>query len=389
MAQIPVYLDNQATTPVDPRVRDAVLPFLSLEFGNPHSRDHAFGWRAADAVRHARSSVAALVNADDDEIVFTSGATESCNLALRGVAKAESGYRNRIVTLATEHPAVLETVRDLGRGGLEAVVLPVGQDGIVNLGQLETELNDRTLVVSIMAGNNEIGVLQPLAEIGAMCRRRGVVFHTDATQAVGRVDVDVDAWQVDLLSLSGHKMYGPKGVGALYVRDGCSVDPVFTGGGQEFGLRPGTVPVHLVVGLGEASNVAVNCWNEDAGRVTALTNRLKDGLMESCPGIRFFGSMEQRLPGSLSIGLPGWTAHAAIAQVSSRIAVSTGSACSSDSSEPSVVLRALGLDPETAASGIRVSLGRFSTQQDVETALEAFSELPLGGLPSCPTRDSI
>ena len=376
MEQLPVYLDNQATTPVDPRVRDAVVPFLNLEFGNPHSRDHAFGWRAADAVRHARSSVAALVNADDDEIVFTSGATESCNLALRGVAKAETGSRNRIVTLATEHPAVLETARDLGKSGLEAVVLPVGPDGIVDLGRLETELNDRTLVVSIMAGNNEIGVLQPLVEIGAMCRRRGVVFHTDATQAVGRVDVDVDAWQVDMLSLSGHKVYGPKGVGALYVRDGCPFGRVFTGGGQEFGLRPGTVPVHLVVGLGEACNLAVDCWNEDARRVTALTNRLKDGLMESCPGIRFFGSMEERLPGSLSIGLPGWTAHEVIARVSNQIAVSTGSACSSDSSEPSVVLRALGLDSETAASGIRVSLGRFTTEQDVETALEAFSELP-------------
>jgi len=380
----PAYLDNQATTPVDSRVRAAMLPFLNHEFGNPHSRDHSFGWRAADAVKHARTSIAELIHADDEEIVFTSGATESCNLALRGVAKAVTGSRNRIVTLATEHPAVLETVLDLGGAGLEAVVLPVDPDGIVNLGRLESELDDRTLVASIMAGNNEIGVVQPLAAIGAMCRRRGVIFHTDATQAAGRIEVDVDAWRVDLLSLSAHKVYGPKGVGALYVRDGCPLSPICTGGGQELGLRPGTVPVHLVVGFGHASSLAADCSREDASRITGLTNRLKDGLMELCPGIRFFGSMEERLPGSLNVGFPGLAAHEVITCVSNRIAISTGSACSSHSSEPSVVLRALGLDPETAASGIRISLGRFSTAQDVETALEAFSELPVGGLALCP-----
>ena len=376
MDRTPAYLDNQATTPVDARVREALLPFLDREFGNPHSRDHAFGWNAADAVRYSRGCVADLVNADDGEIVFTSGATESCNLALRGLVRAASRVRNRVVTLATEHPAVLETVLDLDAAGLvEAVVLGVGSDGIVDLDRLDSVLDDRTLAVSVMAGNNEIGVLQPLTEIGTMCRRRGVIFHTDATQALGRVGVDVENWQVDLLSLSGHKVYGPKGVGALYVRDGCRIDPVFTGGGQEFGLRPGTVPVHLVVGLGEACKLAVDCWHEDATRITELTNRLRDGLMESCPDIRFFGNMEKRLPGSLNVGFPGRSAHEVIVRVANRIAVSTGSACSSDSSEPSAVLLALGLDPEAAASGVRMSLGRFSTNEDVEAALKAFSEL--------------
>ncbi|MYA09811.1 MAG: cysteine desulfurase [Holophagales bacterium] len=370
------YLDNQATTPVDPRVREAMLPFLGQVFGNPHSRDHAFGWDAANAVRRSRADVAALVNADDDEVVFTSGATESCNLALRGVAKAAPDRRRRIITIATEHPAVIETVRDLGQTGFEVVILSVGSDGIVDLDHMDSMLNDRTLVVSVMAGNNEIGVLQPLAEIGAMCRHYGVIFHTDATQAMGRIAVDVDDWQVDLLSLSGHKMYGPKGVGALFVREGTPIAPVFAGGGQEFGLRPGTVPVQLVVGLGEACALAVDSWRADAKRIAELTNHLKAGLMESCPVIRFFGSMERRLPGSLSVGF-GWPAHEVIAKVSDRIAVSTGSACSSDSTEPSRVLRALGLNDEAAASGVRISLGRFNIDKDVAAALNAFSRLPV------------
>ena len=375
MDRTPAYLDNQATTPVDARVRDAMLPFLDREFGNPHSQDHAFGWRAADAVRYARACVADLINADDDEVVFTSGATESCNLALRGLARTGTGLRNRVVTLTTEHPAVLETVLDLDASGhVEAVVVGVGSDGIVDLERLENAFDERTLAVSVMAGNNEIGVLQPLAKIGSICRRRGVIFHTDATQAVGRVPVDVEEWQVDLLSVSGHKAYGPKGVGALYVRDGCHIEPILTGGGQELGLRPGTVPVHLVVGLGEACRLAGDNLDEDATRIAELTNHLRDGLVESCPGVRFFGSMEERLPGSLSVGFSGLPAHEVIAHVSKRVAVSSGSACASDSSEPSKVLLALGLDPETAASGVRISLGRFSTSEDVDTALEAFSE---------------
>ena len=240
MTPKPIYLDNQATTPMDPSVREAMWPWLCGQFGNPHSRDHGFGWEASQAVREARASVAQLVNADDDEIVFTSGATESCNLALRGVAGQKgNGERGRIVTVSTEHPAVLETVQDLGRSGFDAVVLPVRANGLIDLSELEEATDERTLLVSVMAVNNEIGVMQPLSQIAKRCREVGALFHTDATQAAGRLGIDVEEWDVDLLSLSGHKVYGPKGVGALFVRSGVDLRPVITGGGQERGLRGG------------------------------------------------------------------------------------------------------------------------------------------------------
>lgn len=373
----PVYLDYQATTPVDSRVRDTMFSFFDDRFGNPHSVDHAYGWDASDAVRTARAQVAQLIGADDDEIVFTSGATESCNLALRGVAKASERSRNKVITLATEHPAVLKTVHDLGCAGFETIVLPVSPDGLLDLANLERVLDDRTLLVSIMAANNEIGVLQPLADIADLCHAKGALLHTDATQAAGRIGIDVDAWNVDLLSLSAHKVYGPKGVGALFVRSGVRLDPIMTGGGQERGLRPGTAPAPLAAGFGEACRIALEQWEQDASRMLELTLRLKAGLKDSCSNVLFFGHCEYRLPGNLSVGFPGIPAREILTMVSDRIAVSTGSACSSETSEPSRVLLALGLDPDTAATGIRVSLGRFTSELEIEIALAAFSDIAL------------
>ena len=282
-----------------------MLPFFDVRFGNPHSSDHAYGWEAADAVRIARAQVAQLVGADDNEIAFTSGATESCNLALRGVAKASTGSRKKIITLATEHPAVLETVRDLGRAGFEAIILPVCPDGLLDLTELERVLDDRTLLVSIMAANNEIGVLQPLARIADMCHSVDALFHSDATQAPGRINVDVDAWNVDLLSLSAHKVYGPKGIGALFARSGMRLSPICTGGKQERGLRPGTVPAWLAAGFGEACQITSKQWEKDADRMSKLTLRLREGLQKAFPNVQFFGHLQKRLPGSLSIGFPG------------------------------------------------------------------------------------
>lgn len=369
------YLDYQATTPMDTRVRDAMLPFFDDHFGNPHSINHTFGWRAADAVRIARRRVAEFIGADDDEIVFTSGATESCNLAVRGIAKASSGNRNRVITSATEHPAVLETVRDLERAGYEVTILPVCPDGLLDLADLEYALDDRTALVSIMAANNEIGVLQPVEEISRLCRASGALFHTDATQGPGRIGIDVDAWGVDLLSLSAHKFYGPKGIGALYVRDGTPIQPIVTGGGQELGLRPGTVPVPLSVGFGMACRIASEQWREDVGRMSRLTQRLVEGIQSVCPRIQFFGHLNRRLPGSLSMGFPGIPADTVIEMVSDRIAISSGSACSSGWAEPSKILLALGLEPETATTGVRISLGRFTDNAEIDTAINALSDV--------------
>ena len=375
MTNKPAYLDYQATTPTDPQVRDAMMPFFEHHFGNPHSSDHCFGREASRAIRDARASVAALINADDDEILFTSGATESCNLALRGIAnRSGNGQRNRIVTLATEHPAVLETVLDLGRSGLDAVVLPVGADGLLNLAHLDRVLDECTLIVSVMVANNEIGVLQPIAEIAALCHAVGALFHTDATQGAGRIPMDVDEWKVDFLSLSSHKIYGPKGVGALYVRSGIQIKPIITGGSQERGLRGGTLPPALIAGFGVACDIAATRLEEDQAHIGALTKRLYSGLRRENPAVRLFGHAERRVIGNLNIGLPGLPAEEVIRNTADHIAVSTGSACASATSEPSRVLLALGLDPQTAATGIRISLGRFSTEEDVDTAIAALSQ---------------
>ena len=368
VGDLPIYLDYQATTPLDPRVLDAMAPYWRETFGNPHSRGHRFGWDARQAVETARSQVADLLGADDDETVFVSGATESCNLALRGVTATEK--RRHIITLATEHPAVLETVRWLGKRGFDIDVLPVTPTGLLDLSVLESALGSRTLLVSVMLANNEIGVVQPLAEIGRLCRAVGAVLHTDATQAVGRMKVNVDELGVDLASLSGHKAYGPNGVGALYIRNrpGVRLDPILTGGAQERGLRPGTVATPLAVGLGCACDIAKDEWPSDAERLRRLTARLRSDLSDAIPNLQMFGHSEHRLPGSLNVGVPGVPADRLVNAVAADVAVSTGSACSTGSPEPSRVLLALGVGFERAATGVRISLGRFTTQDHVDAA---------------------
>ena len=370
-----VYLDYQATSPLDPRVQDAMLPFLWANFGNPHSINHAFGWQAADSVSIARGQVADFIGADDSEIVFTSGATESCNLAIRGVLKASGRERNKVITVSTEHPAVYETVLDLERDGYEITVLSVQQDGLLDLEMLERELDERTALVSVMAANNEIGVLQPLADISQLCHAKGALFHTDATQAAGRIDIDVDTWGVDFLSISAHKVYGPKGIGALFTRNGIPISPLITGGGQENGLRPGTVPAPLVVGIGMACAIAMENQNIDTDRINRLTGKLWQGILNGCGDVVLFGHPTQRIPGNLSFGFPGVTADEVIDLVSDRIAISTGSACSSGSNEPSRILIALGIGSELAATGVRVSLGRFTSDEEIDTAIDSFARV--------------
>ena len=371
MAERPVYLDCQATTPIDPRVVTALVEAFDV-FGNPHGRQHVYGRVAADAVEMARSQVAGLIGAYPQRIVFTSGATESCNLALRGVARSAPSSRRRIITLATEHAAVLETVEDLGQLGFETIILPVRSDGVVDLDRLEDAVNDRTLVVSAMAVNNETGVIQPLAEVASICRRRGALFHTDATQAPARIEVDVEAWGADFLSISAHKIYGPKGVGALYVSDDALLHPLSTGGGQERGLRPGTVPTPLVCGFGEAAELAAEEQPVDAERMAGLVAKLRSGINAMRGNVQYFGSHEARAPGTLSFGFHGIAGDKLVTTVEPEIAISTGSACSSGTAAVSHVLAALGCNRALASTGVRVGLGRFTTEADIEVALGAF-----------------
>ena len=372
MAKRPVYLDCQATTPLDPRVVRAMVEAFEL-FGNPHGRQHAYGRAAADAVETARNRVAGLVGAYPQRIIFTSGATESCNLALRGAARAAPAERRRIVTLATEHAAVLETVEDLGLQGFEAIVLPVAPNGLVDLNRLENAVDDRTLIVSAMAVNNEIGVIQPLNEMASICHRHGTLFHTDATQAPARIEVDVEAWGADLVSMSSHKLYGPKGVGALYVADDALLRPMSTGGGQERGLRSGTVPTALVCGFGAAADLVAEEQAADAVRMAGLATTLRTGIDAMAADVYYFGSFEARAPGTLSFGFRGISGAKLVAIVEREIAISTGAACSSGSAAVSHVLTALGCNHAEASTGVRVGLGRFTTEQDVKVALGALS----------------
>ena len=368
---LPIYLDYQATTPTDPRVVAAMQPYWAQEFGNPHSEGHPYGWQARRAVEYARSQVANFIGADDDDIVFTSGATESCNIALRGIAAASPpNGRRQVTTLATEHPAVLETVRWLGRNGYQTTILPVKPDGLVDLPELQASLSDCTLLVSAMLANNEIGVIQPLREISRICHAAGAFVHTDATQAAGRIRIDVDELGVDMLSLSAHKIYGPNGIGALYIRNRpeLRIEPIVTGGLQERGIRPGTVPVPLAVGMGEACAIAGEQLADDAKRISELGERLLRELVAEFPDLRIFGNRKQRIPGNLSLGFPGIPSELLVESVSRAVAISTGAACATGSPEPSHVLVALGVDPETAATGVRISLGRLTTDDEITAA---------------------
>jgi cysteine desulfurase len=379
--RLPIYLDNQATTPIDPRVLEAMLPYFTEHFGNPHSESHVYGRNAAAAIETARADLARLVNADPREIVFTSGATEANNLALKGVAHFARAHppagqqpRDQIITLATEHKCVLESAAALEREGFAVAYLPVESNGLLSPDRLAAALSERTLLVSVMAAHNEIGVIQPLAEIGALCRERGILFHTDAAQAAGKIALDVAAMRIDLMSISGHKMYGPKGVGALYVRRRPRVRllPLIDGGGQERGLRSGTLPTPLCVGLGRAAAIAGAEMAGEAVRLRTLRDRLQENLMRRVGGLTVNGDSEHRLAGNLNLSFPGLSAPELI-EACPTIAMSTGSACTSATVEPSYVLRALGLPDERANASIRLGLGRFTTAAEVDFAVDALA----------------
>ena len=373
MSERPIYLDYQATTPVDPRVAAAVWPYFTEAFGNPHSVHHSYGQEADAAVETARAQVAGLIGAEPREIVFTSGATESNNTAIKGAARfhASQGKRH-VITLETEHKCVLESVKALAKDGFEVDILPVEADGRVDLDRLAAAIREDTAIVSVMAANNEIGVLQPLQEIGRLCRDKRVLFHTDAAQAVGKVALDVNDASVDLLSLSGHKLYGPKGIGALYIRrrPRARITPLMDGGGQERTMRSGTVPAPLVVGLGEACRIAADEMAAEGARLSALRQRLWDGLHAHLPDAYVNGSWAARLPGNLNVTVPGLDAETLISETPG-VAYSTASACSSTSVEPSYVLSALGLSDRDAAASIRLGLGRMTSEAEVDQAAEA------------------
>ena len=370
-----IYLDNHATTPCDPRVLEAMLPWFTREFGNPHSAEHAMGQRAATAVERARAQVAELIGAEAREIVFTSGATEANNIAIKGAAHHAARHgdpgRRRVVTLATEHKCVLESVRDLRDEGFEPVILPVDPDGRCDPARIARTLREKnTLLVSVMAANNEIGTLQDLRALSAIAHENGALFHTDAAQAAGRVPLEVDG--IDLMSLTAHKMYGPKGVGALFVRRRPRVRlaPLFSGGGQERGVRSGTLPTPLVVGFGLACAIAAGSMKTEAARIGALRDEFYRRLAAGVPGLRVNGGTAHRLPGNLNVVFPAATAEALI-QALPELCMSTGSACSSAAIEPSYVLRAIGLEAGAASRSLRLGLGRFTSQADIAAAAEA------------------
>ena len=374
----PVYLDNQSTTPMDPRVLDAMMPFFTERYGNPASSIHAYGRDAGEAVDNARAQVADLIGADPREIVFTSGATESNNLAIVGAARFTPARRNHIVTLATEHKCVLESTRYLEREGFPVTILQVRSDGLVDLDALAEAITDRTLLVSVMAAHNEIGVLQPLAEIGTLCRERGAYFHVDAAQGAGKIPLDVDAMNVDLMSVSGHKMYGPKGIGALYVRRRPRVRlaPLVHGGGQERGMRSGTLATPLIVGLGAAAAIVANEMTEESERLGRLRDRLLDGLNRRIDGLVLAGAREPRLAGNLNLLFPDVEADALLTALSD-VAASTGSACSTAAIEPSYVIRALGFDEAAARRAVRFAVGRFTTEAEIDRAIAAIADTVL------------
>jgi cysteine desulfurase len=378
----PVYLDNQATTRCDPRVLEVMLPWFCEDYGNPHSVEHVMGRKAEAAVEEARAQVGGLIGAEGREIIFTSGATEANNIAIKGAARfaARMGdARRRIITLATEHKCVLESVADLAEEGFEPVVLPVRPDGLLDPDTLRAALGVPTLLVSVMAVNNETGVIQAIAELAAIAKEAGALFHSDLAQAVGKIPLDLTGWKVDLASISGHKLYGPKGVGALFVRRRPRVrlSPLFSGGGQERGLRSGTLPTPLIVGLGEACRLAALEMVPEAERVAGLRRGLLDRLRDEIPGIRVNGSFQARIAGNLNLTFPRATATDLMAALPD-LCVSTGSACSSAAVEPSYVLRAMGLSDEEAARTLRIGIGRFTSPADIDYAAAALSAAHAG-----------
>ncbi|MGA2327120.1 MAG: IscS subfamily cysteine desulfurase [Bryobacteraceae bacterium] len=364
----PIYMDYHATTPLDPRVLDAMLPYFREKFGNAASRSHSFGWEAEQAVEKARQQIADLIGATPKEIVFTSGATESDNLAIKGVAEMYAEKGNHIITVATEHKAVLDTCKRLAKHGASVTFLPVLADGLIDLDTLRTAITEKTILVSVMHANNEIGVLQPIREIGRIARERSVLFHTDATQSVGKVPVNVNDDNIDLMSLSAHKIYGPKGIGALYVRrknPRVQLTAQMDGGGHERGMRSGTLNVAGIVGMGEACAICQAEMAEESARLAALRDRLKDRLYAELDEIYINGSMESRLPNNLNVSFAYVEGESLLMGIHD-VAVSSGSACTSATLEPSYVLRALGVAEDLAHTSIRFGLGRFNTQEEVD-----------------------
>jgi cysteine desulfurase len=363
--KLPIYFDNHATTTVDPRVVEEMLPYFSERFGNASSRSHGFGWAAAKAVETARERVAKLIRAKAEEIVFTSGATESDNLAIKGVAEANRTRGNHIITALTEHKAVLDSCKRLERSGFRVTYLPVKKDGLIDLDELRPVISDETILVTIMVANNETGVLQPIAEIGKLCRKRDVVFHTDAAQAAGKIPIDVGAQNIDLLSISAHKFYGPKGVGVLYARNGMKVLPMIDGGGQERGLRSGTLNVPGIVGAGKACEICQQEMPQESCRIGGLRNRLRDNIVSKLDKVYINGSLEHRLPGNLNLSFAGLDGEELLTALDD-IALSSGAACTSAHIEPSHVLRALGISEELAQASLRFGIGRFNTEAEVD-----------------------
>ena len=371
----PLYLDYHATTPVDPRVLADMLPYFSEQFGNPHSKQHAWGWEARDAVEAARAQVGALINAGAGEITFTSGATESSNLALRGAMDARRDVGNHVITVATEHKSVLDVCKQFGGRDCQVTVLGVSSDGLVDPDELKRALTPRTVLVSVMAANNEIGTLQPMAEIGAIVREHGALLHTDAAQAAGKIPLDVRAMNIDLLSLTAHKFYGPKGCGALFVRrmkPRLSLTPLVAGGGQEDGLRSGTLNVPGIVGLGRAAEICRQEMPEESARLAGLRDRLLQGLRERLQDVRVNGTLERRLPHNLHVSFDGVEGEALLMALGD-LAVSTGSACSSGSQAPSHVLQAIGATSSRAGASIRFGLGRTTTPDEIDFAIDRVS----------------
>ncbi|MDH5559398.1 MAG: IscS subfamily cysteine desulfurase [Deltaproteobacteria bacterium] len=367
-----IYLDNAATTPVDPRVFEAMTPFFIQHYGNAASRNHWFGWKADEAVTNAREQIASLVGCSAKEIIFTSGATESNNLAILGAAQMYREKGNHIITCLTEHKAVLDPVHHLETQGFKTTFLKVDKNGMIDLTELEAAITDQTILISLMAVNNEIGVLHPIDEIGRIARKHGVLFHTDATQAAGKIPIDVDKAQIDLLSLSGHKIYGPKGIGALYVRrrnPRVRLSPIVFGGGHERGMRSGTLNVPGIIGLGAACYYCMQEMSQESQRLISLREKLEAGLKENLDYVFLNGHPQKRLPGILNLSF-SYVEGESLMMGMENIAVSSGSACTSASLEPSYVLRALGIGPELAHCSIRFSLGRFTTDEEIEKTIE-------------------
>ena len=366
-----IYLDYQATTPVDKRVIDKMLPYFGEIYGNPHSRNHSFGWEAEQAVEVARENVANIIGANPKEIIFTSGATESNNLAIKGLADFYGDKKNHIITCVTEHKCVLESCRLLSERGFEVTYLQVNKDGLIDLKDLESKINEKTLLVSIMGVHNEIGVIQPLKEIGDICRKNSVFFHTDCAQAIGKIKINVDEMNIDLLSISGHKIYAPKGVGALYVRrkPRVRISAMMSGGGQERGMRSGTLSPALCVGLGEACKICADEIDEESKRITKLKNILLEGIQGECDDIFINGSETDRVPGNINLSF-AYVEGESLMMGIKNLAVSSGSACTSASLEPSYVLKALGVSEELAHTSLRIGIGRYTSEKDVRDAVK-------------------